>query len=96
MDTHHHTLSALFAQLGLDDSSAGIRRFVRTHAPLSDDVKLPDADFWTPSQAALLREKWKEDADWSQTVDTLNTMLRSPVRDLPVADDADTPQGGAR
>lgn len=89
MDTHHHTLSALFAQLGLDESPSGIRQFIRTHAPLGDEVKLYNADFWSPSQASLLREKLKEDADWSQAVDTLNTMLRSPVRDLPQADDAD-------
>ncbi len=91
MDPHHHTLSDLFAQLGLDESTAGIRRFVRAHAPLNDEVKLPDADFWSPSQAGLLREKLKEDADWSQAVDTLNTMLRSPVKDLPLAEDVDTP-----
>ncbi|MFO1336883.1 MAG: DUF2789 domain-containing protein [Burkholderiaceae bacterium] len=90
MDEHHHTLQDLFAQLGLDDTPAGIRRFIRAHGPLGDDVKLSDASFWSPSQAALLREKLKEDADWSNAVDTLNTMLRSTVRELPQAEGSDT------
>lgn len=73
--TVHHSLPNLFAQLGLPDDDASIQQFIASHAPLPGDVLLPDAPFWTPSQAALLRNEWKADADWAEVVDTLNTLL---------------------
>ena len=50
--------------------------FIQTHAPLNASVRLEDAPFWTPSQAALLREELLEDADWAEAVDQLNLALR--------------------
>jgi hypothetical protein len=78
MNEHHHDLDALFAQLGLDASPQSIETFVRLHRPLPDTVKLADAPFWSPTQAAFLRETVKEDADWAQVVDSLDAMLRRP------------------
>jgi len=39
-------------------------------------VKIADAPFWTPAQAAFLREKLNEDADWAELVDQLSAALR--------------------
>jgi hypothetical protein len=36
---------------------------------------LPDAPFWTPSQAGFLREEIIGDADWAQVIDELNVNL---------------------
>ena len=76
MDCSFHHFSNLFAQLGLPDSPEQIKVFIQTHSPLSPDIRLEDASFWTPSQAALLREEIIEDADWAEVVDQLNAALR--------------------
>jgi Protein of unknown function (DUF2789) len=78
MDPHHHDLDALFAQLGLVASPSAIETFVRLHRPLPDNVKLAEAPFWSPTQAAFLRETVKDDADWAQVVDSLDAMMRRP------------------
>ena len=79
MEKSFHRFSELFSQLGLPMDEAGIRAFLKTHSPLPDDVLLADAPFWTPAQAALLREELLEDADWAEVVDQLNTALRAPI-----------------
>lgn len=71
-----HTMKELFAQLGLPDNSMAIRAFVNQHSPLDPSIRLADADFWTPSQAAFLREVWRQDGEWVLVVDTLNALLR--------------------
>jgi len=76
MDATFHPLSELFAQLGLDSSPGEIADFLRRHGPLPDDLALPDGPFWTPAQAACLREALDADGDWSEPVDTLNVLLR--------------------
>lgn len=76
MESPAHPLSALFTQLGLPSDAASIDRFVATHGPLPEHVRLADAPFWTSSQAAFLREELQEDADWAEVVDQLNLMLR--------------------
>lgn len=76
MNSSFHSFSELFAQLGLPDDAASIEAFLRRHAPLPPTVTLPDAAFWTPAQAALLREQWLEDGDWAPVVDRLNEALR--------------------
>ncbi|MEX6502922.1 DUF2789 domain-containing protein [Pseudomonas zhanjiangensis] len=76
MESPVHELPALFKQLGLDADPASIDRFIATHAPLAEDCKLADAPFWSPAQAAFLREEILEDADWAEVVDQLNVMLR--------------------
>ncbi|GIZ10950.1 DUF2789 family protein [Pseudomonas sp. NCCP-436] len=58
-----HDLPALFKQLGLANEPAAIEAFIRRHAPLPDNCRLADAPFWSPVQAAFLREEILEDAD---------------------------------
>jgi len=76
MELPVHSLPALFQQLGLAADPASIDAFLATHAPLKADLALEDAFFWTPAQAAFLREEILEDADWAEVVDQLNLMLR--------------------
>jgi hypothetical protein len=68
-------LNDLFAQLGLPSDAVVVRRFIETHGPLPEGMLLSDAPFWTPSQAAFLREAILEDADWAQAIDELNVDL---------------------
>lgn len=75
MDTSAHDLEALFAQLGLDNSADAIAAFTSRNK-LSFDVLLHRASFWTPSQAQFIRDAMREDSDWAETVDQLNSMLR--------------------
>ncbi len=76
MEQSIHAFHNLFEQLGLPNDDVSIRRFVETHSPLAEDVYLADASFWTPAQAAFLREEILEDADWAEVVDRLNVPLR--------------------
>ena len=76
MDTFHHSMGELFAQLGLPDDTASIEAFIQQHRPLPMSIRLFDAPFWSLSQAALIHEKLTEDADWSVLIDTLNVQLR--------------------
>ncbi|MFC7462482.1 DUF2789 domain-containing protein [Hydrogenophaga defluvii] len=76
MEANHHRFSELFAQLGLPADPAGIATFIQRHSPLSADVLLAEAPFWTPAQATLLREQLLVDADWAEVVDQLNAALR--------------------
>jgi len=68
------TLETLFQQLGLDSDQASIDKLVSQHA-LPDDVKLIDAEFWTPQQARFLKEELRVDAEWAPVVDELNELL---------------------
>lgn len=79
MDTPFHPFSDLFDQLGLPSAESDIRGFIAKHSPLPQDVELWDAPFWTPAQAALLRDEIVEDADWAEAVDQLNLALRAPA-----------------
>lgn len=76
MDNFYHRFSELFQQLGLSRDQAEIRKFIDRHSPLALDIRLEDAPFWTPAQAALLKEKLLEDADWSEVIDQLSLALR--------------------
>jgi hypothetical protein len=76
MELAHHTLPELFAQLGLPDEPAAIEAFISHHAPLQQTVKLAEAPFWSPSQAAFLRSSLAHDADWAELVDSLDVLLR--------------------
>ncbi|MCM2341027.1 DUF2789 domain-containing protein [Rhodoferax sp.] len=80
MDTAIHRFHDLFAQLGLSNDAASIGEFIRSHSPLAFDVKLSNADFWTPAQAAFLREACMQDADWAELADQLSVALRGPVQ----------------
>lgn len=75
MEQPVHTLANLFKQLGLDSDPASIDAFIAGHSPLPPGMLISEAPFWTPSQAALLREEILEDADWAVVVDELNVRL---------------------
>jgi len=87
MDTQRHTMQELFAQLGLPDDEAAIKRFIAEHGPLPDHRLIYDAPFWTDAQAAFLREQLKEDGDWAMVIDELNVGLHAhtPPAELPAA-----------
>ncbi len=76
MDAAIHTMPDLFAQLGLPNEPHQIRAFVQRHRPLDPALRLKDAPFWNPSQAALIQQKLSEDSDWALLVDGLNAQLR--------------------
>lgn len=75
MEPVNHRFHELFTQLGLPDDSASIERFIAAHAPLPAGMKLHAAPFWTPAQAAFLREACLQDADWIALVDQLSVAL---------------------
>lgn len=77
MEKSTHRFSELFAQLGLDSGPEAISGFIRAHTPLPEHIRLADAPFWTPAQAAFLREEIAEDADWAELVDQLDAALRA-------------------
>ncbi len=75
MEASLHTLNNLFAQLGLPSSDEDIENFIRTHSHLAGYISLAEAPYWTPAQAAFLREEILKDADWAEVVDQLNVRL---------------------
>lgn len=77
MDTPNHAFSEIFRQLGLADDPVEIERFITTHSPLDDDVKLVDAPFWNDGQRAFLKEAYIADADWIPMIDQLNEALHA-------------------
>lgn len=79
MEQPVHPLAELFKQLGLPAEPNAIDRFITDHTPLAADVTLADAPFWSPTQAAFLREEILEDADWAEVVDQLNVALRADI-----------------
>lgn len=83
MDNFYHRFSELFQLIGLSPDQADIRTFIKRHSPLALDIRLEDATFWTPAQAALLREKLLDDADWSEVVDQLSLALRQEEHPRP-------------
>ena len=75
--TTHHDMPALFSQLGLPDSEAEIKQFIRRHRPLPQTLNLSEAPFWNASQVAFIREQWHaDDGDWVGQIDQLNAALR--------------------
>jgi hypothetical protein len=74
LPTHHS--SQLFAQLGLPNDAWSIAQFISTHATLAQGMRLPDAPFWTRSQASFLRESLSQDSDWAVLVDQLSKSLQ--------------------
>lgn len=76
MNAHVHRFSELFAQLGMPNDAHSIAQFLSTHTAQAQGVRLPDAPFWTASQAAFLRESLSQDSDWSDLVDQLSKALQ--------------------
>lgn len=76
MESVMHTMTDLFQQLGLPSEPGAIEEFVTCHSPLPTQLKLWEAPFWTPTQAAFLNEQILGDADWAEVVDHLDALLR--------------------
>lgn len=74
MEQTTYAIGDLFDQLGLDSDDVSIEKFIASH-PLPDDVKLIDAEFWTPRQSDFLKEQLRGDAEWAMVVDELNVRL---------------------
>ncbi len=71
-----HRFRHLFSQLGLPSHPDGILNFLTLHAAMADGMRLPDAPYWTASQATFLRESLTQDSDWTELVDQLSLALR--------------------
>ncbi len=76
MYAQQHTMSSLFAQLGLPADEAALEDFIAAHRPLANGVPLYRAPFWSAAQRAFLKEEIIEDADWAAVIDELNGRLR--------------------
>lgn len=77
MECPRHDMSSLFAQLGQRSDDASVALFIETYRPLDGAVQLHEAAFWTPSQAAFLREAILDDADWAEIAEELNLDLHA-------------------
>jgi hypothetical protein len=76
MELSIHDVSGLFDQLGLPSAPEQIDGFIASHRPLSEEIALPDAPFWSAAQSDFLRSEWDKDAAWVEAIDQLNTRLR--------------------
>lgn len=79
MGTTQHLFSDLFAQLGLPNDDQSIAQFLIEHTTKEKDFRLPDLSFWSPSQAAFLKESLVQDSEWSGLADQLSSALRAPI-----------------
>lgn len=76
LNDQFHSLSELFAQLGLPADANSIETFLKKHSPLSEQIHLWEAPWWNAAQAEFLHEAMKADAEWAMAADELNTRLR--------------------
>lgn len=76
MDVRQTNVPRLFEQLGLVGSELEIAAFTEKHRPLSAQLELHDAPFWTSAQAELLFESKALDAEWAEAADRLDAALR--------------------
>lgn len=76
MEAALHSMTHLFSQLGLPSQPEDIQAFLASHSPLPPQLSLPEAPFWTPSQADFLRDQVQDDADWVGIIDQLDSGLR--------------------
>ncbi len=77
MEAPVHSISSLFAQLGLPSDQTSVEHFIKDHRPLPAGIALCDASFWTQAQASFLREELLNDADWAEVIDELNARLHT-------------------
>ncbi|WP_440053647.1 DUF2789 domain-containing protein [Pseudoalteromonas sp. T1lg65] len=75
MDTSNHNIATLFSQLGLDNSPESIDKFIRNHR-IPSDMLISEAPFWNDGQRHFIEESLRADADWSEMIDELDTLLR--------------------
>jgi hypothetical protein len=79
MNQAMYHFSELFAQLGLPSEPGEVIHFLTTHRSMSTGFRLPDAPYWTPSQASFLRESLMQDSDCSDVVDQLSGALQGMI-----------------
>ncbi|MGS0681187.1 DUF2789 domain-containing protein [Shewanella sp. 125m-7] len=77
MDTTAQNFTQLFLQLGLESDDASIEAFISGHS-LANVIPLHEAPFWNKAQKHFLIESIAEDAQWSEVIDHLDTLLRKP------------------
>ncbi|MBL1141007.1 MAG: DUF2789 domain-containing protein [Proteobacteria bacterium] len=77
MENFEHTMSDLFAQLGLPDADDEINNFIHQHRPIPASLPLEQAIFWNNGQSQFIHEALNEDSDWAELVDQLDTRLRA-------------------
>lgn len=75
MEHEFPSMTLLFSQLGLQSAPQDIEAFIAARSPLSPQVSLADAYFWSKSQSDFLRSAVAEDAAWSIVIDRLNASL---------------------
>ncbi|RFO97124.1 DUF2789 domain-containing protein [Rhodoferax lacus] len=73
-------MTSLFAQLGEPNDAASIARFMELNGHMRGHTKLHEAAFWSPSQAAFLRDAIALDANWAPVVDALNAGLHEAAQ----------------
>lgn len=71
-----NTLNLLLAQLGLPDDEPGMSAFLEQHRPLSPEVTLARAPWWSPAQSAFLLEAIEDDSEWAVAAGELDALLR--------------------
>ncbi len=76
MESPHHTLNDLFAQLGLPNNDPDIDAFISLHKSIPAKTKIQSADFFTASQKDFLQQAFNDDADWVVVIEHLDAMLR--------------------
>ncbi|KAK2701783.1 hypothetical protein QYM36_019593 [Artemia franciscana] len=76
MDLSNHDLPSLFKQLGLPHDDVSVDTFILRHKDMNRVSPLHEANFWSESQSAFLKEAHERDADWAEVVDQLDAMLR--------------------
>lgn len=77
MENFEHTMSDLFAQLGLPNANKEVDEFIHLHRPVANELALEKAWFWNAGQTQFIHEALSEDSDWSELVDQLDTRLRA-------------------
>jgi len=77
MESFNHDIPHLFQQLGLPDSPSEISNFIVNHKLKYDGHRLAEAEFWSPAQAAFLRESILQDSDWAEAIDQLDALLHN-------------------
>lgn len=74
MGSSVYCLSTLFEQLGLSGKDEDVETFIQNHR-LPEGTKVCEAEYWTPQQAAFLKESLENNSDWALIVDELNVRL---------------------
>jgi len=76
MDTSLHQVKDLFLQIGLPSEKNDIDQFIHENKGIPTGIPIWEAEIWTPSQSAFLKESYDEDSDWVEAVDHLDALLR--------------------